>query len=101
MVFSYLPPTALQQCLSVSQLFHAFAAPLLFATIRLHFGCWQDSHPVQVQPSAVERQRAYDTSCLVLCRIIKDPEFASYVRHLHVFAFVNQIQGFVSRTSDS
>ncbi|KZT64748.1 hypothetical protein DAEQUDRAFT_814798 [Daedalea quercina L-15889] len=83
-VFGYLPCVAARKCLSVSHFFHDLAAPLLFATVRIEFGCWKAGYGLIEKPPGGSSERR---TCCILLRIITDHVFASYIKHLHVLAF--------------
>lgn len=84
MVVSHLPRDTARQCLFVSKMFHAFAASLLFSTIRLRFGSWQVEYGFNGIPP---EEDSGCRSCCIVLRIISDPVFASYVKHLQVIAY--------------
>ena len=88
-VFGYVPPTAARTCLSLSHLFHDLAAPQLFATIRIHFGSWKGAYGMDTAMSPKESTRAYELSRTLLENISADAVFASYIKHIHVLAFLS------------
>ena len=83
-IISYLPRETARECLLVSRMFHAFAVALLFSTLRLRFGSWQVEYGFTDEPP---EEDSACRSCCILLRIIADPVFASYVKHLQIIAF--------------
>ncbi|KAH9829840.1 uncharacterized protein C8Q71DRAFT_390639 [Rhodofomes roseus] len=86
-VLSHLPQSTTPECLFVCRLFHDLAARLLFATVRIEFGSWKLM--CGVDDNTPEGEIGRRSSCLLL-RIITDPIFASYVKHLYVLVFANR-----------
>ncbi|KAH9925772.1 uncharacterized protein B0H18DRAFT_1211335 [Fomitopsis serialis] len=84
MVLRYLPQSTTRECLFVSRVFHDLAARSLFSTLRIQFGSWQFIYGV---PITVPIRSSGQRSCAALLRIITDPVFASYVKHLYILAF--------------
>lgn len=83
MIIGHLPRDTAQKCLSVSRMFHAFAAPILFSTLRLRFGSWQIEYGYAV---IAPEEDSGCKSCCILLRIITDPIFASWIKHLQIIA---------------
>ncbi|KAH9925765.1 uncharacterized protein B0H18DRAFT_1008149, partial [Fomitopsis serialis] len=77
-VLSQTSPATTRKCLAVSRLFHDLAARIVFSTLRIQFGCWEASYDLLTSRHCV------------LLHTITDPVFASYVKHLHIYAFADK-----------
>ncbi|KAH9912463.1 uncharacterized protein B0H18DRAFT_1053829 [Fomitopsis serialis] len=86
-VLSQTSPATTRKCLAVSRLFHDLAARIVFSTLRIQFGCWEASYDLLDEPFEGDRGCR---SCCVLLHTITDPVFASYVKHLHIYAFADK-----------
>ncbi|KAH9829836.1 uncharacterized protein C8Q71DRAFT_862943 [Rhodofomes roseus] len=77
-----------RNCLSVSKLFHNLAARMLFSSLRIQFGSWRIA--LRCGPGKPSAEESFTNVCKpydVLLRVINDPVFASYIKHVDILPF--------------
>lgn len=94
-IITLLPPASQRACLFVSRQLHDVALRILFRTLAIDLGVWEELTPANAledgdERADVIRSQASTRTTEILARITQDSEFAINVRQLSMLSYMQQ-----------